>query len=186
MKIEDYLTEVQSTIANLNQGAINNFVTKILETYEKGGTIFVFGNGGSGATASHFVGDFLKGVSYGLKKRFKAICLNDNAPAYLAIANDISYEEIFREQLKNFLTEKDLVVGISGSGNSPNVINAIEFANKTATTVGLSGFDGGKLKRIAQNSVHVPIMDMEITEDVHTVIIHYVKRILMEKLEYES
>ena len=94
------------------------------------------GNGGSGASASHAAGDFLKGASYGLDKRFKMICLNDNLPSMMAIANDIGWESIFVEPLKNFLSPDDLVIGISGSGNSKNVVNALEYANaQGATTV---------------------------------------------------
>ena len=128
-------------------------------------------------------GDFLKGASYGLDKRFKMICLNDNLPSMMAIANDIGWESIFVEPLKNFLREDDLVIGISGSGNSKNVVNALEYANaKGATTVAMSGFKGGKISQIATINVHAPVMDMEVTEDVHMVIFNIVKKQMMARL----
>ncbi|HCP40324.1 MAG TPA: phosphoheptose isomerase, partial [Cryomorphaceae bacterium] len=152
-------------------------------TYEKGGNIYTMGNGGSGASASHAAGDFLKGASYGLDKRFKMICLNDNLPSMMAIANDIGWESIFVEPLKNFLSEDDLVIGISGSGNSKNVVNALEYANANgATTVAMSGFKGGKISQIATINLHAPVMDMEVTEDVHMVIFNIVKKQIMARL----
>ncbi len=179
--IQRYLHETIDTLNSLKQDDLTNLKDLLLETYDKGNTIYVFGNGGSGATASHFCGDLLKGVSLGLKKRFKVICLNDNMPGLLAIANDISYEEIFVEQLKNFLVDGDLVIGISGSGNSPNIVKAIKYANsKTAATVAICGFDGGEIKKLAQHSVHAKTNNMEIAEDVHSYVFHCVKTLLME------
>ena len=148
--------------------------------------IFIFGNGGSGATASHFAGDFNKGISYGLKKRFKVLCLNDNIPAMLALANDCTYDDIFVEQLKNFLSPGDVVIGISGSGNSKNVLKAISYANqKQATIIALTGFKGGQLKKITQFCLVVPIEDMEKTEDIHLILMHLIKQYLISKFHYE-
>ena len=142
-----------------------------------------FGNGGSGSTASHFCGDFLKGVSCGLDKRFRFLCLNDNIPALLAIANDISYEDVFIEQLKNHLQENDLVIGISGSGNSMNVVKALQYAkDHGAVTVAMCGYDGGKIIGIADIHVHAPIDNMEVTEDVHLVAIHCLKTMMIQRL----
>lgn len=181
--IEGYLSDVVNTINNMEDKDILGYASLLMETYEKGGTIYVFGNGGSGATASHFCGDLVKGASYGLEKRFKAVCLNDNTPSMMAISNDISYDDIFVEQLKNFLTEDDLVIGISGSGNSANVLKAIEYANSRGIkTVGMCGFKGGKLKDISSLSIHAAVHDMEVTEDVHHSINHCVKKLLMDKL----
>lgn len=162
------------------------FVQELVDVRQRGGTVYVFGNGGSGSTASHFCGDLLMGVSIGLAKRFKSVCLNDNSPALLAIANDISYSDVFVEQLKNFLHPNDLVIGISGSGNSENIIKAIQYArSQGAKTVGLCGFDGGRLKQVADRPVHVNINDMEISEDVHICILHCVKMTLMDQLKDE-
>ncbi len=153
------------------------------DTYEKGGSIYTMGNGGSGASASHAAGDFLKGASYGLEKRFRMICLNDNLPSMMAIANDIGWDSIFIEPLKNFLKPGDLVIGISGSGNSKNVVNALAYANKnSATTVAMSGFKGGEIAKIATINVHAPVMDMEVTEDIHMVIFNIVKKQMMARL----
>lgn len=183
MQAQQYIDLVKSTLDALDPNALDALVEAFHTTYEKGGNIYTMGNGGSGASASHAAGDFLKGASYGLDKRFKMICLNDNLPSMMAIANDIGWESIFVEPLKNFLTEEDLVIGISGSGNSKNVVNALEYANANgATTVAMSGFKGGKISQIASINVHAPVMDMEVTEDVHMVIFNIVKKQMMARL----
>lgn len=183
MEAQQYIDLVKSTLDALDPKALEALVEAFHTTYEKGGNIYTMGNGGSGASASHAAGDFLKGASYGLDKRFKMICLNDNLPSMMAIANDIGWESIFVEPLKNFLSEDDLVIGISGSGNSKNVVNALEYANaKGATTVAMSGFKGGKISEIATINVHAPVMDMEVTEDVHMVIFNIVKKQMMARL----
>jgi len=182
--INNYLNLVGDTINRIGRENIAKFVRLMLDTYGAGGTIFVCGNGGSGATAAHFCGDFLKGVSCGLDKRFKVICLADNIPTLMAVANDISYEDIFVEPLKNFIKKGDLVIGISGSGNSRNVIKAIEYANSCeAKTVALCGFSGGKLKEISSLSIHAEINDMEVSEDVHLIVLHCVKRVVGDILK---
>jgi D-sedoheptulose 7-phosphate isomerase len=183
MQAQQYIDLVKSTLDALEPKALDALVEAFHKTYEKGGNIYTMGNGGSGASASHAAGDFLKGASYGLDKRFKMICLNDNLPSMMAIANDIGWESIFVEPLKNFLSEDDLVIGISGSGNSKNVVNALEYANANgATTVAMSGFKGGKISQIASINVHAPVMDMEVTEDVHMVIFNIVKKQMMARL----
>lgn len=183
MQAQQYIDLVKSTLDALDPKALEALVEAFHTTYEKGGNIYTMGNGGSGASASHAAGDFLKGASYGLDKRFKMICLNDNLPSMMAIANDIGWESIFVEPLKNFLTKDDLVIGISGSGNSKNVVNAMEYANdEGATTAALSGFKGGKISQIATINVHAPVMDMEVTEDVHMVIFNIVKKQMMARL----
>ena len=183
MQAQQYIDLVKSTLDALDPKALDALVEAFHTTYEKGGNIYTMGNGGSGASASHAAGDFLKGASYGLDKRFKMICLNDNLPSMMAIANDIGWESIFVEPLKNFLTQDDLVIGISGSGNSKNVVNALEYANANgATTVAMSGFKGGKISQIATINVHAPVMDMEVTEDIHMVIFNIVKKQMMARL----
>jgi D-sedoheptulose 7-phosphate isomerase len=183
MQAQQYIDAVKSTLDALDPKALDALVEAFHTTYEKGGNIYTMGNGGSGASASHAAGDFLKGASYGLDKRFKMICLNDNLPSMMAIANDIGWESIFVEPLKNFLSKDDLVIGISGSGNSKNVVNALEYADaQGATTVAMSGFKGGKISEIATINVHAPVMDMEVTEDVHMVIFNIVKKQMMARL----
>lgn len=163
MRAQEYIDLVKTTLDALDSNSLDQLVDAFHTTYENGGNIYTMGNGGSGASASHAAGDFLKGASYGLDKRFKMICLNDNLPSMMAIANDIGWESIFVEPLKNFIQPHDLVIGISGSGNSKNVVTALEYANeKGATTVALSGFKGGKIAQIATINVHAPVMDMEV------------------------
>ena len=183
MSPQAYIDLVKSTLDALDPKALEALTEAFMTTYEKGGNIYTMGNGGSGASASHAAGDFLKGASYGLDKRFKMICLNDNLPSMMAIANDIGWDHIFIEPLKNFLSKDDLVIGISGSGNSKNVVNALEYANEQgATTVAMSGFKGGKISDLASINVHAPVMDMEVTEDVHMVIFNIVKKQMMARL----
>ena len=183
MQAQQYIDLVKSTLDALDPNALEALVEAFHTTYEKGGNIYTMGNGGSGASASHAAGDFLKGASYGLDKRFKMICLNDNLPSMMAVANDIGWESIFVEPLKNFLSPDDLVIGISGSGNSKNVVNALEYANgQGAITVAMSGFKGGKISKIATINVHAPVMDMEVTEDVHMVIFNIVKKQMIARL----
>lgn len=183
-EIDAYCVKLKDTLDKVSKREINHFLTAILNHYENNRYIFIFGNGGSGATASHAVCDFNKGVCLELDKKFKFICLNDNMASVLAYSNDIAYDDIFYMQLKNFCTSGDLVIGISGSGNSTNIIKAIEYARELgANTFTLVGFNGGKLKEIdSDNCIHVPINDMQITEDCHTIILHMLMQILYEKL----
>lgn len=180
--ISSYISAVKDTLDNLDPDQIDALIEAFATTYEAGGNIYTMGNGGSGASASHAAGDFLKGASYGLNRRFKMICLNDNLPSMMAIANDIGWEDIFVEPLKNFMGKNDLVIGISGSGNSANVVKALEHARSEGVkTVALTGFKGGKIGQIADLHVHAPVMDMEVTEDIHMVIFNIVKKAMMER-----
>ena len=182
--INNYLNNLKNAIDQLNVKEIEIVINKLIETYQREGFIYIFGNGGSASTASHFVNDFNKGVSENLKRKFRFICLNDNVSTVLAVANDISYDKIFKFQLENYLTPNDLVIGISGSGNSKNVTEAIEYANKIgAETIGLVGYDGGKLKQIAQQCIHIPINNMQIVEDLHMVMDHLMMTVLKEHFE---
>jgi len=178
--IASYLEEVKQVIDCLDTEQISMAIEKIMKACENERFIYIFGNGGSAATASHFVVDFNKGIGDGLSKRFRVVCLNDNIPTILAIANDVHYHEIFKKQLENFLDKEDLVIAISGSGNSKNVLEAIEYANECgAVTIGLVGFNGGRLKQMAHHSIHVPVNDMQQVEDAHVVIMHLIMRVLL-------
>lgn len=182
--IKEYLSKLKVTIDLLSIEEIDAVMNVLTEAYETGKQVFIMGNGGSAATASHFVCDFNKGVSYGKNKRFKFICLNDNVATMMAYANDVAYESIFVEPLKNYFNKGDVVIGISGSGNSPNVIKAMEYANENGgITIGLSGYDGGKLKKISKYGIHVPIKDMQITEDLHMVLDHLMMKVLWQHLK---
>lgn len=180
----NYFDRVSETLKLLGTEAITKFIEQLLIAREKEKNIFIFGNGGSAASASHITGDFLKGISYNLDKRFRIHCLNDNISGMMAISNDLSYEEIFIEQLKAFLDKEDLVIGISGSGNSINVVKAMDYArSKGAKTVAFCGYKGGKIKDISDLVIHAPIHDMEITEDIHIIIFHAIKQVLMKRLK---
>lgn len=186
-EIDEYFKILKGTIDRVSREDLSIFMNLILDTLERNATIYIMGNGGSAATASHFAADFNKGLSYHKARRFRMICLNDNIPTLTAYANDVGYENIFIEQLRNFLESDDLVIAISGSGNSPNVIKAVEFANKKgAITVGLTGYDGGKLKKVARYGVNVPIDDMQITEDMHMVFDHLMYSVLQKMLPVEQ
>lgn len=179
----EYFTLVSATLEKLDQNTLSSLEKMLLDAYHVGGTIYIFGNGGSGATASHIAGDFIKGASYGLEKRFRFICLNDNNASMMAIANDISYDDIFVEPLKNFAKPGDLVIGISGSGNSENVVKALEYAEqKNIKSVAMCGFKGGKIKAIANLAIHADVMNMEVTEDIHLIVFHSIKQSVISKL----
>jgi D-sedoheptulose 7-phosphate isomerase len=183
----EYFSKVSDTLSLVDTHKVILLVELLLKAREEERTVFIFGNGGSGATASHVTGDFLKGISYGLDKRFRVQCLNDNISGMMAISNDLTYEEIFIEQLKVFVKPDDIVIGISGSGNSANVVKAIEYArSKKAKTVAFCGYKGGKIKEIADLVIHAPIQDMEVTEDVHIIIFHAIKQAMMRELKGDN
>lgn len=177
--ITAYFEKLKNTIDAMSVDDIDGLLNVLEDAKNNGRQIFIMGNGGSAATASHAVCDFNKGASYGKEKRFKLICLNDNLATLMAYANDVSYDDVFVEPLKNYFNEGDIVIGISGSGNSKNVLKAIEWANDNGgVTVGISGYTGGKLKPMSKYNVHVPVMDMQITEDIHMVLVHCMMRLL--------
>jgi len=180
---QGYLQALQATLLQLDLQKVEAMAELLLKAYDEGKTVYIFGNGGSGATSSHMAGDFVKGVSYGLEKRFKMICLNDNFTGLSAYSNDISYDLVFVEPLKNFLQPGDVVIGLSGSGNSKNVVLALEYARTVnAHTVALCGYSGGKIHELADISVHAPIHNMEISEDMHLIAFHMVKNYIISRL----
>jgi len=170
-----YLKELTKALDSLEKEQLRAVVETLRKARDGGRQVFVFGNGGSAATASHFVNDLAKGAVGADGRRFKAICLSDSIPLMLAWGNDTSFENIFVEQLKNLMNAGDVVVGISGSGNSANVLKAVEYANKNGgITVGLSGFGGGKLSKLARHAVVVGSEHMGRVEDAHLVVAHLV------------
>lgn len=188
--MKDYKAEIARYIENeievlraLDINALNDVLNLLERTLENENMIYIMGNGGSAATASHFQNDFNKGVSEYTEKKFRFLCLNDNVPTVMAIANDIGYDEIFRFQLRGKLRPGDVVIGISGSGNSRNVINAVEYAKECGNTVvGITGFSGGKLRNLADYSLHAPVNSMQITEDVHMIFDHLMMSIFYREL----
>ena len=181
--INDYISLEIETLKKLDVDAINEALNLLMETAKNHKRIYVFGNGGSSATASHIQNDFGKGVSeYGQDKlRFQ--CLNDNVPTVMAIANDIGFEEIFRFQLRGVIEPGDVVIAISGSGNSANVINAVEYAKEQGNKIiGMTGFSGGKLKDLSDISLHAPINSMQVTEDIHMIFDHLMMSMFYQHL----
>ncbi|MBW1990057.1 MAG: SIS domain-containing protein [Deltaproteobacteria bacterium] len=170
-----YLQSLKEVLDSFDHEAFERMIKALLDAREKGATIFVMGNGGSASTASHWVCDINKGCSGGDHDRFRMMCLNDSISTMLAYANDVSYADVFVEQLKNFFEPGDVVIGISGSGNSENVLRAVAWARENGgTTVGLSGFSGGRLATIVDIPLVARVHDMQKTEDVHMIVVHMV------------
>lgn len=183
----NYIERLKQALDLLPHDQFEAMIEVFLRALRNNRTVFVMGNGGSSATASHWACDINKGYSYGREQRFRMVCLNDNIPTILAYANDVGYEDIFVEQLKNFLEEGDVVVAISGSGNSRNVVKAIEYAkSRGAITVGLVGYSGGKLLDLVQIPLHVQVGDMQIVEDVHMMVVHMTMRRLLQEFDRGS
>lgn len=186
-QIKAYFEQEKEAINNLNYDEIAKAVEAIRAAYERDATIYIFGNGGSAATASHYVGDFNKGICENLDRKFNFVCLSDNIPILTAIANDISYDDVFLFQLKNKIKPDDLIIAISGSGNSRNIIKAIEYAHEIGTRiVGITGYSGGKLKEVADYKMHVNVDDMQIAEDLHMAFDHMMYRVFTDILSKEK
>ena len=180
-----YFEEVKGICVRMDQRPVEEMIEVFLRAYEEGRRIFFFGNGGSAATASHFCEDLGKGTlpSPEAGGRIKAISLTDNTPYITAWANDEGYEVVFEQQLANLAEPGDVTVAISGSGNSPNVLRATDYANKNGLfTIGMTGYDGGRLGKIVKINVHVPSFDMGLVEGVHLLLVHYVVDRVREKL----
>ena len=181
---DEYRQGLKQALDATPTAAVEEVLHLLEQAYHDDRQVFIMGNGGSASTASHVACDLNKNVCAGLERRYRVICLNDNLPMMMAYANDLSYEDIFVEPMKNFLQPGDLVIGISASGNSPNVLKAITYANQRgAHTVGLSGFEGGKLSRLVATPLVVPVNDMQKIEDVHLTIFHVAMQYLYARLQ---
>lgn len=181
--IKAYIALEQKILDQLDVDAINKCLNLLDETRLKKRRIYICGNGGSAATASHYQNDFNKGVSEYIDVPFRFHCLNDNVATLMAIANDIGYEEVFRFQLRGNLEQDDVLMAISGSGNSKNILNAAEYAKQQGNKViGITGYGGGKLKELCDISLHVPVMSMQVTEDVHMIFDHMMMSVLYRRL----
>lgn len=168
-----YFELLSKTIRSLSFNDIEHVGRVLSNAYERGRTVYTFGNGGSAALASHFVCDLSKGTVNGSGRRFRAIALTDNIPVITAWANDASYEDIFSEQLATFASPGDVAFAVSGSGNSPNVIKALNTARRAdMVTVGITGFSGGRMAALCDACVVVPCDNMQIIEDLHVCIAH--------------
>lgn len=177
MDAASYLKLVGSEMAKLNVAEIQGVADAVYERYQASRFVYICGNGGSGANASHLCEDLGKSTvdDFENQKRLKVLSLTDNTPYILAWANDTSYDRVFVEQLKNFGQEGDLLIAISGSGNSPNILKAVEWCKQHGIeTVGVTGYDGGKLRSMADRKLHVPCFDMGIVESLHLIAFHYI------------
>ena len=171
----DYKTHLLDAIESIDLEKVNKAIELFKEARANQRRIFVCGNGGSASTASHFACDMVKGASYNRDSRFRIMALTDQLATLTAYANDVSYECVFVEQLKNFAEPGDLFLGISGSGNSPNVVIAMEYANSIGCrAIALTGRVGGKMGPLAQLNIQVPVPHMGRIEDVHLIICHMI------------
>jgi D-sedoheptulose 7-phosphate isomerase len=176
-----YQASLNGALASIPLDRVEQAITWLDEAREQDRHIFVCGNGGSASTSSHFVCDMVKGASYGRGKRFRIMSLNDALPTITAYSNDVSYDAIFVEQLKNFARPGDVLMCISGSGNSPNVLRAAEYANQAGMrTIGLTGRDGGQLGRLVHLEINIKDQHMGRIEDGHMVACHMICYYFME------
>jgi D-sedoheptulose 7-phosphate isomerase len=174
-----YLRAHTTLAGRLDLAAFQRGIDLVREAFESGRQIITCGNGGSAYAASHYITDWNKMINMATGRKFRGVSLCDNLGMVTAFANDVSYDEIFVGQLKAILERGDLVIAISGSGNSANVVKAVEYADGAgATTLGIVGYDGGKLKAVARHSVWVPSFDMQLCEDVHLMFGHMVMKAL--------
>jgi len=173
--IDDYLIDLMQCLRDMDYGAVERVVEELLYAGSNDKKVFLFGNGGSAATASHFANDLIYKASENNGLSFQAIALTDNVPTITAIANDSNYEKIFASQMESFIEEGDLAVGFSGSGNSKNVLNAVQVANEArAKTIGFSGSDGGRLKGLVDICVCPEEMHYGRVEDAHLFLEHLI------------
>jgi D-sedoheptulose 7-phosphate isomerase len=188
-----YLGRMSEELARIDQAAMRGWADLVFESWRDEQFVFVFGNGGSGTSATHISEDLGKSLLRHehlrdeSKRRLKVMSLTDNLGWILAVGNDCGYEQIFVQQLMNFGRPGDLAIGISGSGNSPNVLAAIEWANHHGlVTLGLTGYDGGKLRKLARYGLHVPINDMGMVESIHLALFHWVLNDVYARINQEG
>jgi D-sedoheptulose 7-phosphate isomerase len=181
-----YFDLLSKTIRNLPFDQVDQVAEVLVRAYERQRTVFLFGNGGSAALASHFACDLGKGTINGSGKRFRVMALTDNVPLMTAWANDSQYEDIFAEQLANFASRGDVAFAVSASGNSPNVLKALKVARQAgSTTVGLTGFAGGRMRGLCDACIIVPCDNMQIIEDLHLCVSHSLFTCIRAKLSSE-
>src|SRR5947209_2773795 len=179
--VSTYFSEVEQMLHAISLPDLHQALDILEEAYHDGRRIFILGNGGSAATASHFALDLAKNTIMPGAPRVKAISLTDHVPLITAWSNDTHYEHIFAEQLANLLEPGDVIIGISASGNSPNVINAVKLAQQSrASTIGLLGADGGRLKHMVDAYVLAPGQNIEQEEDAHMILAHVITRRMRE------
>ena len=190
---QSFLERVAKEIGRIDPAEVQTLADAIYRCYEDRRFVFVIGNGGSGSNSSHFAEDLGKctlrreDFDNDRKKRLRILSLTDNTPYILAWANDEGFDRVFVEQLKNLASPDDLLIAISGSGNSPNILRAVEWANRHGlVTFGCTGFKGGKLRTLAQMGLHVPLEDMGIVETIHLAAFHWVVDNLHARLAFDE
>lgn len=177
-----YLRLLAATLAKLDASKADEVIEVFRAARREGRQIFICGNGGSAATANHFACDIVKGASFEREQRFRIMALSEQIPTLTAYANDVGYEHVFSEQLKNFARPGDIVIAVSGSGNSPNVVRAIEYGNAAGClTIAFTGFEGGKIGPLAKIHLNVPDTHMGRIEDGHLILLHAIAYCLMEE-----
>jgi D-sedoheptulose 7-phosphate isomerase len=184
--LKQYLDDFSTLLKKVDLTEVETLVNLLTDAYKSDRFVFLIGNGGSGANASHLCQDLGKGTlhNFDKQKRLRVMSLTDNTPYILAYGNDLGYDRIFVEQLKNFGRPGAVLLAISGSGNSPNILKAVDWANANGlTTVGITGYDGGKLKEMCHHSLHVPSFNMGVVEAVHAVLFHYLLDTLYERFK---
>jgi D-sedoheptulose 7-phosphate isomerase len=177
----DYIQRLQAELERVETSSLQRWADFVFGAWRDDRFVYVFGNGGSGTTATHMSEDLGKStlreadLQDESKKRLKILSLTDNLGWILAVGNDVGYEDVFVQQLMNYGRPGDLAIAISGSGNSPNIIKAVQWANRHGlTTFGLTGFDGGRLKQLQSDGLHVPLHDMGMVESIHLCLFHWV------------
>ena len=179
--VQNYIDDNLKLLAALDAKAVAGVIAEFGKARNHDKRIYAIGNGGSASTASHFVVDMGKGASIGREKRFKTIPLTDNMEWITALSNDITYDDVFVEQLKNFAEPGDVLLAISGSGNSENVLRAVKYANEVGcVTIGFTGFEGGKLAPLVDHSIVVSSEHMGRIEDIHVILQHMICYYYME------
>lgn len=189
----EYLERLKAEIDQLDQAAIQRWSDLVYKAWENEKFVFVFGNGGSGTNATHFSEDLGKSslrpddLMDESKKRLKIMSLTDNLGWIMAVGNDVGYDQIFQQQLMNYGSAGDLVIAISGSGNSPNIVNAVEWAKRHGlTTFGISGYGGGRLKELQDDGLHVALDDMGMVESIHLCVFHWVLNDVFARINGEG
>ena len=179
--VDTYILELQNTLMQLPTARIQEAIDLLVEARTERRQVFIMGNGGSASTASHFVCDLAKNTRNPELPNFRVIGLTDNMAIFSALANDEGYENVFAQQLASFVEADDIVIGISASGNSANVLNAIELGNKVgARTIGMTGFDGGQLRKMVDIDIHIPSDCIEHVEDIHLMLEHLICKAIKE------
>lgn len=182
-----HFERLRDVIAAVPYEQIDAVAEILYRAYLNDKQVFVMGNGGSAATASHFASDLSKNTVVAGRRRFRAICLNDNLPVITALANDLGYESVFVEQMRNLLRPGDVVIVVTGSGNSPNIIEALKYARScSATTIAFLGFDGGKAKALVDAYIHIECNDYGLVEDVHYALGHFFREYFQNRIEQDT